>query len=262
MIANPFNATQRHDRIMVLAGLTALIAAAWVYLWLGAGIEMDKMDMGAGQVMLMMPTWTAGHAALVLLMWAVMMAAMMLPSAAPAILQVVGLAHGQAEKASGVASAVLFTAGYLMVWLAFSVAATLLQWRLESADLLSETMASRSEVAAGLLLVAVGLYQLTPLKQVCLRRCRSCADGLPTSAPPGARGMVERGLRYGVSCLGCCWVVMGLLLVGGVMNVFWMAAITIGVLAEKILPWGGGLARLGGVGLIAWGSISLAVAML
>jgi hypothetical protein len=116
MTANPPGVAPHRDRIAVLVGLIAVIATSLVYLLLGAGIEMDKMDMGGDQVMLMTPAWTAGYAALALLMWAVMMAAMMLPSAAPAILQVVGLAHEQGEKASGVASALFFTTGYLMVW--------------------------------------------------------------------------------------------------------------------------------------------------
>jgi predicted metal-binding membrane protein len=251
----------RHERIAVWAGLAALIAASWVYLLLGAWIEMDKMDMGGGVIMTMTPAWTVGYAALILLMWAVMMMAMMLPSAAPAIVQAVGLAHGRAGK-NGVASALAFTAGYLMVWAAFSVAATLLQWALDSAGLLSETMASGSPVAAGLLIIAVGLYQLSPLKQACLRRCRSCADGQPENAVERAGGMVARGLRYGVACLGCCGVLMSLLFVGGVMNVYWMAAIAIGVLAEKLLPWGGAVAHVAGAGLIAWGCVALAVAVL
>jgi predicted metal-binding membrane protein len=183
-----------------------------------------------------------------------MMTAMMLPVATPAILQAVA--------GGGLASAVLFTTGYLTIWIAFSAVATLSQWALDSADLLSETMASRSAVAAGLLLLAVGLYQVSPLKQSCLQHCRACADRQPQNAPEGAGGVLRRGLRYGVSCLGCCGVLMGLLFVGGVMNVAWMAAIAIGVLAEKLLPWGAGLARLAGAGLIAWGIISLAVALL
>jgi len=261
MTANRLDAAPRRDRIAVLAALAVLTAVSWAYLVRGAGIEMDEMDMGGGQVMLMAPAWTFGYAALVLLMWVVMMAAMMLPAATPAILQAVGAAGERGGKASGIASALLFTAGYLMVWIAFSAAATVLQWALDSADLLSDAMASRSAVAAGLLLVAVGLYQWTPLKQSCLRRCRACADGLPQAMPEGAGGMLRRGLRYGVTCLGCCGVLMALLFVGGVMNVLWIAAIAVGVLAEKLLPRGGGLARLAGAGLIAWGIVALAVAL-
>ena len=270
MVANLLGTAPRHDRIMVMAGLAVLIAAAWAYLLRGAGIEMDKMDMGGGQVMLMAPAirastpvfdglWTAGYTALVLLMWVVMMAAMMLPAATPAILQVVGAAGGRGSKADRVAAALFFTAGYLLVWIAFSVAATLLQWALDSADLLSDTMASRSAVAAGLLLVAVGLYQVSPLKHSCLQRCRSCAGRPPPDMPARAGAMLGQGLRYGVSCLGCCGVLMGLLLVGGVMNLLWIAAIAIGVLAERVMPWGGGFARLAGAGLIGWGGVALAI---
>jgi predicted metal-binding membrane protein len=253
MTANQLEAAPRRDRIAVLAALAVLTAASWAYLVRGAGIEMDQMDMGGGQIMLMAPAWTVSHAALVLLMWAVMMAAMMLPAATPAVLQ---------AAAGGPASALLFTAGYLSIWIAFSAVATLAQWGLDSAELLSESMASRSAVAAGLLLLAVGLYQVSPLKRSCLQHCRACADHQPQSAPEGAGAVLRRGLRYGVSCLGCCGVLMGLLFVGGVMNVAWMAAIAVGVLAEKLLPWGTGLARLAGAGLIAWGIISLAAALL
>jgi predicted metal-binding membrane protein len=262
MIANPSSAAWRHERTAVLVGLAALIATSWIYLLLGAGIEMDKMDMGGGAIMLMAPAWTSGHAALVLLMWAVMMTAMMLPGAAPAILRTVGVAHERADGTGGVVAALLFTAGYLTIWVGFSVAATLLQWGLDSAGFLSETMAIGGPAAAGALVVAVGLYQLTPLKQACLRHCRACADCSPENATEGTGGMVERGLRYGVSCLGCCGALMGLLFVGGVMNMVWMVAIAIGVLAEKLLPRGGGAARLAGAGLIAWGGIALAVAVL
>jgi predicted metal-binding membrane protein len=260
MIAGSFNWTPRRGRTAVMAGLAAVLAAAWAYLLLGAGIEMDKMDMGGGQIMLMAPAWSAGYAALILLMWMVMMAAMMLPGAAPAILQVAGRGREPNDKTRGAAAALLFTTGYFLVWSGFSVAATLLQWGLDSAGFLSEDMAGRNEVAAGLLAVAVGLYQLTPLKQACLAHCRACAGDLP-DAPQGA-GPMLRGLRYGVSCLGCCSVLMGLLFIGGVMNVFWMAAIAIVVLAEKTLPWGGGLARLAGAGLIAWGGVAIAAALL
>src|SRR5450432_1187600 len=117
MIADPLNAGLRRQRMAVMAALIALIAASWLYLWLGAGIEMDKMDMGGGAIMVMTPAWTMGYAAPVLIMWVVMMTAMMLPGAAPAILRIVGPAQEQGSMAGGVGSALLFTAGYLMVWI-------------------------------------------------------------------------------------------------------------------------------------------------
>jgi predicted metal-binding membrane protein len=158
MIAACFNWTPRRERTAVMAGLAAILAASWAYLLLGAGIEMDKMEMGGGRIMLMAPAWSAGYAALILIMWMVMMAAMMLPGAAPAILRVAGRDH-KPDTARGAAAALLFTTGYFLVWSGFSVAATLLQWGLDSAGMLSEDMAGHNEVAAGLLAVAVGLYR-------------------------------------------------------------------------------------------------------
>jgi predicted metal-binding membrane protein len=227
MIANPLGAAPRRDQIAVLVVLIAIIAASWVYLLLGAGIEMDKMDMGGGQVMLMTPEWTPGHAALVLLMWAVMMAAMMLPGAAPAIVQIAGLAERSAERAYRIPTTLFFVIGYLMVWTGFSFAATFLQWILDSRNLLSETMAIRDGLVAALLVLAVGLFQSTPLKRTFLRRCRSPVRSLSEDQPRSAGAMWRLGLRDGVSCLGCCWALMCLLFVGGLMNPFWMVAIAL-----------------------------------
>jgi predicted metal-binding membrane protein len=162
----------RHDRTLVIAGLAAVIALSWVWLLMGAGLKMDEMDMGGGQIMLIGPPWTVQYAAMIFLMWVIMMAAMMLPSAAPAILLAIALTkqHGErhAVRASGE-----FALGYVAVWAAFSLVATGFQWALDRAGLLSETLASGRVVLAALLLVVAGLYQLTPLKQACLRRCRS-----------------------------------------------------------------------------------------
>src|SRR6266851_987442 len=163
----------RHDRAIVLAGLAGVVVIAWLYLLLGAGIEMEMMDMGGGQMMAMAPAWTPGYAALIFLMWAIMMVAMMLPSAAPTILLVANIARNRAAADSGTPTAALFAFGYIVVWAGFSLAATLLQWSLDRLGVLSEAMASQSAAVAGLILLAAGLYQWTPLKQTCLRHCRS-----------------------------------------------------------------------------------------
>jgi predicted metal-binding membrane protein len=249
------------DRMAVLLGLIAVTAAAWIYLVLGTGIAMDEMDIGDGSVMAMMPAWTPTYAALVLLMWTVMMAAMMLPSAASTILTVAGTAPRRGEAAAGIAPALSFVAGYLMVWTGFSVAATSLQWALDSRHLLSETMAIGSARAAGLLVIAVGLYQMTPLKQTFLRHCRASDGCVAEDQRRTVPAMVRQGMRYGASCVGCCGVLMCLLFVGGMMNALWLAGISLWVLAEKTLPWGSGIARLAGAGLIAWGTVSLAIAL-
>ena len=147
-----------------------------------------------------------------------------------------------------------------MVWTGFSFAATFLQWILDSRNLLSETMAIRDGVIAALLVLAVGLFQLTPLKRTCLRRCRSPMRSLSEDQLRSVGAIWRLGLRDGVSCLGCCWALMCLLFVGGLMNSFWMVAIAFWVFAEKILPWGDRASFLGAAGLVAWGGASLAIA--
>jgi predicted metal-binding membrane protein len=237
----------------VLAAIAGMVAISWIYLLTGAG--MPKMDMGGGKVMLMPPpSWSVGYAAIIFVMWTVMMVAMMLPSAAPTIVRVANRAHG-------LSIAMFFTAGYLIVWTGFSAVATMAQWGFDSAHVLSDSMALRSEVAAGLIVVAAGLYQLSPVKRNCLRRCCSSKYLLGDDRTTGPSAAVRQGISYGVSCLGCCWALMCLLFVVGVMNIIWIAAIAVWVLAEKTLPWGVRLARVTAVGLIGWGSIAIAMAV-
>jgi predicted metal-binding membrane protein len=217
-------------------------ALAWGWLLAGTGVGMQAMDMGGGGAMLMRPEWTLGYATLVLAMWVVMMAAMMLPSAAPAILRA--------------ASPLAFAAGYLAVWTGFSLAATLAQFALDRSGLLSDAMALRGNIAAGAVILAVGLYQFTPLKHSCLRSCAS-----PSGRDETAGQSLREGLRYGANCVGCCWALMTLLFAAGVMNLLWAAAIALWLTAEKLLPWGGRIARIAGAGLAAWGSALLALSL-
>jgi predicted metal-binding membrane protein len=237
----------------VLAAIAGIVAISWIYLLAGAG--MPKMDMGGGKVMLMPPpSWSAGYAAIIFVMWTIMMVAMMLPSAAPTILRVANRAHG-------LSIAAFFSAGYLIVWTGFSAVATMAQWAFDSAHVLSDSMALRSEVAAGFIVVAAGLYQLSPLKRNCLRRCCSSKNLLGDDRTTSPSAAMRAGLAYGISCLGCCWALMCLLFVVGVMNIVWIAAIAVLVLAEKTLPWGVRLARVTAVGLIGWGSVAIAIAV-
>jgi predicted metal-binding membrane protein len=246
------SALLRHDRTVVLAGLVAVIVLSWVWLLTGAGLKMDQMDMGGGQIMLMAPPWTVQYAAMIFLMWIIMMAAMMLPSAAPAILLVIALTKQRggphAKRASGE-----FAFGYVAVWGAFSLIATGLQWALDRAGLLSETMASGSVVLAALLLFAAGVYQLTPWKQACLRHCRSPLEFLTRYWRQDPLGPMRAGAWHGAFCLGCCWMLMGLLFVGGLMNLLWIAGLALLVLIEKLFPLGPRVSQLTGVGLIGWG---------
>ena len=256
MAMNMLESLLLRDRIVVLTSLVGVIAIAWIYLLLGAGIEMDEMDMGGGQVMLMAPPWTLGYSALIFVMWSIMMVAMMLPGAAPTILLVSGLARNRGIG-HGAPTAGLFTLGYVLIWAGFSLAATLLQWSLDSAGVLSEAMTASSATVAGSVLIAAGVYQWTPLKQGCLRHCRSPLTFLLHHWRKGAWGAVTNGARHGLFCLGCCWMLMVLLFVGGLMNLLWIGALALLVLIEKSLPWGGRMSHLIGAALVAWGAVML-----
>jgi len=249
----------RHERAVVLAALAAVVALAWVYLLLGAGITMDEMDMGGGQIMLMSPPWTPGYALLVFLMWSIMMLAMMLPGAAPTILLVTTL--GRQRGVGGARSAGLFSLGYLLAWIGFSAAATALQWWLDRTEILSGELALGSGLLAGGVLVAAGIYQCLPLKHACLRHCRSPLAFLLHHWRPGGWAALDNGLRHGVFCLGCCWMLMAMLFVGGLMNLLWIAAIALLIFFEKALPWGGRMSRVTGLVLIGWGMVMGAAAV-
>jgi predicted metal-binding membrane protein len=248
----------RHRRAVIGGALATVIVASWAYLWLGAGIEMELMDMGGGRMMVVPPEWSLPYAVLIFVMWAVMMTAMMLPGAAPTVLLVAVLAPGRLANSTPIpATAILFASGYLLVWGGFSFAAMLLQWRLTAAGLLSETMALSNAILASAVLIVAGVYQWTPLKDACLRHCRSPANFLLRHWRQGALGGVSMGTRHGLFCLGCCWMLMALLFVGGLMNLAWIGAIAALVLLEKTIPWGGQMSRVVGALLVAWGVAGL-----
>jgi predicted metal-binding membrane protein len=246
----------RRDRLLVIACLLLAIVLSWSYLISGAGMMQPMGDM-----LMPMSTgpWTPAHAALVLAMWAVMMAAMMLPSAAPVILLYAGIARRSLERGQPVGASGAFALGYLAAWAAFSLVATALQFGLEQAALLSPMMESSSKVLAGAVLIATGVYQWMPLKQACLRHCRSPLEFITTRWRPGAGGAFRMGLGHGTVCVGCCWLLMLLLFVGGVMNLAWIAAIALFVLVEKFGPAGHWIGRIAGALLIAWGGATLLV---
>jgi predicted metal-binding membrane protein len=246
------DAALRHDGTVVVAGLTAVVALSWVWLLIGAGVHMDAVDMGGGQIMLMTPPWTPGYAAMIFLMWVVMMVAMMLPSAAPVILLVAALARLRGEHYPIYAGG-QFALGYVAVWGAFSLIATGLQFTFDQVGLLSKTMASGSVILAGLLLIAAGVYEWTPWKQACLGHCRSPIDFLRRYWRRGRLGSMRAGAWHGTFCLGCCWMLMGLLFVGGLMNVLWIAGLAFLVLIEKLFPFGPRVSQLTGAALTAWG---------
>jgi predicted metal-binding membrane protein len=247
----------RRDRLLVISCLLFVVVLSWAYLLAGAGM-MEEM----GDMLMPMSTgpWTLSHAVIVLVMWAVMMAAMMLPSAAPMILLYATIARRRSERGEPATASGAFAFGYLAVWATFSLAAVALQFGLERAALLSPMMETTSIALAGTVLIAAGLYQWTPLKQACLRHCRSPLDFIMTHWRSGARGAFLMGLRHGAVCVGCCWLLMLLLFVGGVMNFAWIAGIALFVLAEKLLPAGHWISRGVGVLLVVWGAATLLAA--
>ena len=247
----------KRDRWVVLASLLVVAALAWAYL-ISMAIGMSDMsgmpgmaDIGtvAGQ----MKPWTVADGILMFLMWTIMMLAMMLPSAAPMILIFARVNQNQRDKGNPYVPTIVFTGGYIIVWTVFSLAATAAQWGLQNAALLSPAMVSTSVYLGGALFIAAGIYQWTPLKQACLKHCRSPLQFIMHHWRPGTRGALRMGLGHGAFCLGCCWSVMALLFVGGVMNLIWVAVITIFVAAEKMFPQGAWIGRMAGCAMIAAG---------
>jgi predicted metal-binding membrane protein len=232
------------------AALLAASVAGWLLLaWL-------VLDMAHPLAQLMMPAsaqWSGANLLAVGAMWAVMMAAMMLPSALPMVSTFVRLGTGQ----DGRARARGFVGAYVLVWVAFSVAAVAAQWALQAAGWVDPMIVSTSAPLNGVLLLIAGAYQFSPLKRVCLARCRSPLAFLLGEWRPGGRGAFVMGLRHGLFCVGCCWALMALLFVGGVMNLAWVAALSVAVAIEKLAPHGDRLGRLLGAVLIGAGLLRL-----
>jgi predicted metal-binding membrane protein len=248
----------RRERTLTLTGLAALTGLAWLYLVRLSGEMADMAAMG----MVNMEPWTLADAGLATAMWATMMVAMMLPTAAPMVLMFV-TANRKALVERGVPyiDTGLFTLGYLAVWGLFSIGAAAAQWALRSAALLSDEALTVTPFAGVAVLVGAGIYELTPLKRACLARCQSPLGFLLSEWRQGRGGAATMGARYGLFCLGCCWALMALLFVGGVMNLAWVAAITVFVLVEKLIPAGRVVSWVAGLGLIGWGLVALRAAL-
>jgi len=245
--------TPNWDRLIVLSGIAGAVAIAWVYLVIEA-VEMPAMKRSHVVAITRMKPWTAVHFWLMFVMWSVMMVGMMLPSATPAVLGLAGVSRRRQGQDQAYAPTTAFALGYVTVWTAFSVIATFLQWGLRSAALLSPTMVSTSPLLGGVLLVAAGAYQWTATHRHALEGLRSPLDSIVTRWREGTGGAFVMGLENGASCVASCWVVMGLLFVGGVMNLLWVAAIAIFVLIEKAAPHGDLIGRICGLVLLFKGA--------
>jgi predicted metal-binding membrane protein len=242
------------DRTVVVAGIAGLTAVAWLDLWRRAAEMMRDQGMGMSMAMVMPRAnpWSVPDLLAAGTMWSIMMIAMMLPSATPMLLFLSNVQRTQQATGPVAIPAGLFATGFLGVWVAWAWLAAGLQWALQAHLVLSpQFTVVRLPLAAAFLIVA-GLYQFTPLKRTCLARCQSPLGFLLSQWRSGTWGVAQMGIRYGTYCVGCCWALMGLLFVVGVMNLLWVAVLAIFVLLEKTAlrgPWPG---RSTGVALIAW----------
>ncbi len=241
----------KRDQTIVLSSLGAAVVLSWVYLVHLAGRMADMPEAVEVAVAQLRP-WSAIDFGLIFLMWTVMMLGMMGPSAMPAVLDFAASSHKQQEHGHALVSTGVFALGYIVVWTGFSLLATGLQWGLHSAALLSPMMVSTSPLLGGGLLIVAGVYQWTPILNIFLERCRNPLELIMKGWSRGSSAFVM-GMENGTNCLGCCMVVMALLFVGGVMNLLWVAAITIFVLIEKAVPYGDMTGRISAVALMLAG---------
>lgn len=265
MSGTTLEAVLRRERAILAAALVAITALAWIYiLQLARSMDMGGMDMrgfrmiSTGFAMAMAPArapWSGGDLVLMFAMWTVMMIGMMTPSAAPMLLIYARAGRQAASTAQPLAATGWFLAGYLVMWTSFALAATTAQWALERFALLDPMMAGTSRVLGGAVLIAAGLFQWTPLKHACLSECQAPLwfiqrhGGFRHDVP----GALRLGAEHGLYCVGCCWALMALLFVGGVMNVLWIAGLTIFALVERLVPGGRLLSRVAGAVLVAAG---------
>ncbi len=247
----------RQDRFIVAGALGGIVLLAWGYMsWEAhamyhsglppccAGMNMSGPDTNPWSTATLLPLF---------LMWIEMMVAMMVPSVAPMVLTFAMVNRRRREAHRPFVPTMIFLAGYLTVWAGFSALAAVMQWALHAQALLSPMMVNTSPVLGGILLMLAGAFQWIPLKNACLKHCRSPLGFLLADWREGRWGAFVMGLKHGAFCTGCCWFLMTLLFVAGVMNIWWIAIITVFVLLEKITPRQWHLAKVAGVLLIGWG---------
>lgn len=239
-------------RGVVVGGLVVLAAAFWAYVWF---LSTQMGDMSSVFAMPMTSAWSPTQAALMATMWVVMMAAMMLPSAVPMLVTYDRMDRASAEPRGG--STGLFITGYVVVWAAYAVGATGLQWVLHSLALVDGMGQATQSGLAGLLLVGAGAFQFSPVKKRSLGACRTPMGFLMTSWREGGTGALRMGLHHGMLCLRCCFALMILLFVLGVMNLTWVVLLAVFVLAEKVSKRGETISLLGGVVMVVWGVAAL-----
>tara|TARA_B100000315_G_scaffold228943_1_gene238147 strand:- start:11398 stop:12165 length:768 start_codon:yes stop_codon:yes gene_type:complete len=241
----------RRDFIAIIISLGGITLLSWLYLLLMAA----NMPMPDGMRAIQIQPWNIGYFMMMFLIRAIMMIGMMLPSVTPMVMIYAAVARKSTSQGMPVAPTGAFVSGYAAMWLIFSLFATTTQWGLDQAALLSPMIVSNSVGLGATLLISAGIYQWLPIKNKCLHQCRSPVHFITTHWQPGIMGAFRMGISHGAFCLGCCWVLMCLLFVGGVMNLLWIAAITLFVLLEKMLPLGDVGGRMMGLLMITTGGI-------
>jgi predicted metal-binding membrane protein len=238
----------RHERRMLAAALIAIPVLCWA--WIVPMARDMYGTMAGASAWMMTPVWDARHVTLLGAMWIVMMIGMMVPAVAPTLLIYAGVMRSSPEGPRAALRVYPMAAGYLLVWIAFSVLATALQ-RTLGATLITPMMTVRSSLAVAGLLGVAAIYQLTPMKRVCLQSCQSPIAFLVARLRPGASGAFRLGIEHGLYCVGCCWALMLLLFAGGVMNLSTIAALMVVILLERLEPFGLRTRQLSAVALMA-----------
>ena len=251
----------RRDRLWIVLGLAVTIGLAWVYLLREAAAMQAMADetrrhAAMGMAGMTMRTWGVTDGVALFVMWTVMMIGMMLPSTSPVILLVLNSYRVRRDGQASLA-AVMFVGGYALVWTAFSALAAGGQVALHRAAILSEDMRLGSAAVSGVVLLIAGIYQWLPIKNRCLTQCRTPLSFLTQRWRPGVQGAFEMGVRHGTYCVGCCWLLMVLLFVLGVMNLIWIAVLAAVVLLEKLSARGVLVSRLAGAAAAGWGAYLL-----
>ena len=245
----------KRDRIVIISGLILISLLAWLYI-IYLYRQMSDMNMEAlFFAMPMTPAWTATDFILLFLMWFVMMIAMMTPSVAPLILIFAVVNRKRKEQQNPFVPTGYLFAGYFFIWAAFSLLATSLQWLLQHISLLTPEMRITSKILGGSILIVAGIFQFTPLKKTCLNYCRTPIDFIHRSWKEGKTGAISMGIENGIYCVGCCWTLMVLLFVSGIMNLLWVALIAFFVLIEKVSANARWVSPVAGAALIIYGMI-------
>ena len=242
----------QRDRAIVLVGVMLVAVLAWLYT-VNLALGSSNMGMSSRIAMPQMDAWGAVDFGLMYAMWAVMMVAMMVPTAAPMILMFASVNRRHSTQLRPYVPTGIFLAGYIFVWCGFAAAATGLQWVLHTNSLMSSMMGeTSSSILGAILLLAAGAFQWSPFKYACLTRCRSPLGFIMAEWREGLGGALNMGLKHGIYCVGCCWLLMALLFVLGVMNLLWIAALAGFVLLEKVIPRGHWVSRASGTALAVW----------